>query len=236
MQTLDIPSITEEFSIDFSALSLNKSEILFYAGYKNNAPPHEVITTINNILNAISSILSIQAGFKIFSPSEITFGKDYIKILKKTFNTGTIIAKPLIKSETLAIFTVTLGKEIDKQIRDYFNSGDSLKGYILDLIASETAELVACKLEETVEKYVEKFDYKISNRYSPGYCGWSVSEQKILFDLLPENFCGITLTESNLMLPLKSISGIIGIGKNVIKSDYQCDICDAEFCIKRDKK
>ena len=41
-----------------------------------------------------------------------------------------------------------------------------------------------------------------TNRFSPGYCGWHVNEQKLLFSLLPDNVCGITLNSSALMYPI----------------------------------
>ena len=74
---------------------------------------------------------------------------------------------------------------------------------------------------------------KITNRYSPGYCGWDVSEQKKLFKILPEKFCGIELTDSCLMHPIKSVSGIIGIGKSVKFNEYTCNLCDEADCLYR---
>jgi hypothetical protein len=52
-----------------------------------------------------------------------------------------------------------------------------------------------------------------------------VSDQHDLFSLLPEDFCGIRLTESAMMVPVKSVSGIIGIGPGVERVDYQCKNC-----------
>jgi hypothetical protein len=74
---------------------------------------------------------------------------------------------------------------------------------------------------------------KITNRYSPGYCGWDVSEQHKLFRLIPDNFCGIRLTESALMDPVKSNSGIIGIGESVKMNPYTCSLCDLKECAYR---
>ena len=74
---------------------------------------------------------------------------------------------------------------------------------------------------------------KITNRYSPGYCGWDVAEQHKLFQLIPDNFCGVRLNESSLMNPEKSVSGIIGIGENVKYNPYTCRICDMKDCIYR---
>jgi len=73
----------------------------------------------------------------------------------------------------------------------------------------------------------------ITNRYSPGYCGWNITGQKILFSLLPEYFCGIELTDTCLMLPIKSVSGIIGIGRDVKFNAYTRNLCDMQYCLYR---
>jgi hypothetical protein len=48
-----------------------------------------------------------------------------------------------------------------------------------------------------------------------------------LSSLLPGHFCGIELTDSCLMLPTKSMSGIIGIAESVKFNQYTCNLCDA---------
>ena len=63
--------------------------------------------------------------------------------------------------------------------------------------------------------------------------GNSGDEQKQLFSLLPNTMDFISLTKSCLMLPIKSVSGIIGVGKEVRKTGYSCDICSNKACIYR---
>jgi hypothetical protein len=50
---------------------------------------------------------------------------------------------------------------------------------------------------------------------------------------MPENYCGIKLTPSALMDPVKSISGIIGIGKDVKNNPYICRLCNQNDCVYR---
>ena len=102
-----------------------------------------------------------------------------------------------------------------------------------DAIASQTVELAIDKVQCHLENELMTFGLKTTNRYSPGYCGWHVSEQQKLFSLLPDSFCDITLTESSLMMPIKSVSGIIGIGPHVKKIDYTCRLCDLKDCVYR---
>jgi hypothetical protein len=110
---------------------------------------------------------------------------------------------------------------------------DFLKGYIYDIIGSEIVEAAADLMQSDMEKNLIKSDLKITNRYSPGYCGWNVAEQHKLFHLIPENYCGIRLTDSALMDPVKSISGFIGIGKEVKNNPYTCRMCSHDDCVYR---
>ncbi|GAH91002.1 unnamed protein product, partial [marine sediment metagenome] len=52
-----------------------------------------------------------------------------------------------------------------------------------------------------------------SRRLSPGYCDWKIDQQKMVFRAMKDDSAGVRLTEECLMLPQKSISGIIGIGQ-----------------------
>jgi hypothetical protein len=92
---------------------------------------------------------------------------------------------------------------------------------------------VANQIHQHIKNIAGVSGMKITNRYSPGYCSWNVSEQKKLFSLLPEGCCGITLSASSLMSPIKSISGIIGMGRSVEFKEYVCEICSMKDCIFR---
>jgi cobalamin-dependent methionine synthase I len=110
---------------------------------------------------------------------------------------------------------------------------DFLKGYIFDIVGTEIVEAAADLMQGDLEKNMRDSGKKITNRYSPGYCGWDVTEQHKLFQLMPENYCGIKLTPSALMDPIKSISGIIGIGENVKNNPYTCRLCNQNDCVYR---
>jgi hypothetical protein len=62
-----------------------------------------------------------------------------------------------------------------------------------------------------------------------------LTEQRKLFRLLGGNPCEIALSDVCLMTPIKSISGIIGLGKAVQTGIYACRYCELETCYKRKK-
>ncbi|MDX1701367.1 MAG: vitamin B12 dependent-methionine synthase activation domain-containing protein, partial [Melioribacteraceae bacterium] len=172
-----------------------------------------------------------QFGYKILSFPSIEITSDKIIVTEQiTFHCNKIIATQLKGIEGLVIFTATLGRKYDEWFKGLFNSNHPLEGYIADMIGSVAVESAVDILQERINNRLTELKLGCSNRYSPGYCNWSVSEQKKLFSFLPDNFCNIELTESSLMIPIKSVSGIIGYGKDVVKKDYACKICTQENC------
>jgi hypothetical protein len=135
------------------------------------------------------------------------------------------------QADDLALFAVTVGETLTAAIADLFERRDPALATMLDAQASEGAELAAAETEcRYVAWLAERGRFPDGSgalRYSPGYCGWHVSGQRKLFDyLLPEEI-GITLRESSLMQPLKSISGVVIAGpKQIFDFENTFDFCD----------
>ena len=124
----------------------------------------------------------------------------------------------------------TAGREFEDFRHTYKESGDCVREFIADAVGSVLAEACVAQVEQQLDlEAATPHTYP----YSPGYCGWRVTEQKLLFGLLPEHPCGIELTESSLMYPIKSVSGVIGIGETVERKPYGCAICRNANCYKR---
>lgn len=190
---------------------------------------------VTESLRDIEDECSIRAQYYVYEELEMDSRSGTLGIERTQFKPGKLILGQLKKSESLAVFLCTAGKEIGNMSRKAMSEKDLLRGFILDVIGSEIVEAATDKMQEDIEKSSADHGYKITNRYSPGYCGWDVNEQKLLFRMIPGNSCGITLNESSLMDPVKSVSGIIGIGKNVKKIPYTCNICNFQNCIYRKK-
>jgi hypothetical protein len=224
-----------EFQFDFMQLNLTVSGVEEVLGYKEGDEREFVTGLISEILKESEELSCIKAQYTIFD--DIRFGNDNSLVINDlSFQINKIVSGQIKKSDSVAIFLCTAGKEIGIRSRTAMQERDLLRGYIYDIIGSEIAEAAADLMQNELEKEVIASGRKITNRYSPGYCGWDVAEQHKLFKLVPENFCGISLTESALMDPVKSVSGIIGIGANVKFNPYTCRMCDLKDCIYRKVK
>ncbi|MGQ9620228.1 MAG: vitamin B12 dependent-methionine synthase activation domain-containing protein [Bacteroidales bacterium] len=230
------PMARYTYNFRYNELKIDPSLIGRLLEYERSADKEIITGLIDEVLKEATNLCDIKAEFVIFQ--QVVFKKrtETIWVGGIEFKTGKIISSGLGMSEMIAVFACTAGQWISDRAKELIESKDYLKGYIFDIAGSEIVEAAATLTEEKLRELVAKESLKITNRYSPGYCGWNVSEQHKLFSLLPDNFCGIKLMESSLMVPIKSISGMIGIGHGVKYHPYPCSICDAKKCIYRKLK
>lgn len=154
---------------------------------------------------------------------------------------STPLEKIFKRADSLALFALTMGEKVTKKIDELFKANDFALGSMLDSAVSVGADKAADNMENRFSNLFLK-RAKITPsagilRYSPGYCGWHMSGQKKLFEFLHPEDIGITLLDSFLMKPLKSISGVMVAGKKEIH-DFQdsypfCSQCKTHSCQNR---
>jgi hypothetical protein len=200
-------------------------------GYKDGES-HEAISELTlEALKEARSVCEIKAEYRIFEIEKLNDSEKSIEIGGLVFNVKKIVYGQIKKSDSIAVFLCTAGAEIGIRSRKAMKDGDLLTGYIYDVVGSEIADGAADLMQTRLQDAMASDKKKITNRYSPGYCGWDVAEQHKIFQLIPDNFCGIKLNASALMDPEKSVSGFIGIGEHVRFNQYTCGLCDMKNCI-----
>ena len=221
------------FQIDFSDLKLNVSQIEKAIGYKDGESHETISELIHKVLQKAESECRVKAEYAVFPVDGFNNDEKSVQISGLVFNVKKIVYGQIKKSDSVALFLATAGEEIGIRSREAMKDGDILTGYIYDVVGSEIVETAADIMQNKLKEVIVSGGKKITNRYSPGYCGWDVAEQHKLFRLMPDNFCKIRLTPSALMDPVKSISGFIGIGEHIRYNPYTCRLCDMKDCIYR---
>ena len=229
-----LPDI-REFRPTLEELEISVNNLENGLGYHLEDIPPFYQEKIRTVLNEAVNLVDIRVGYKFLTSEKIDCQSTRIHYGNLQFLTGKIIAAQLHSSQALVAFAGTAGKIFNSWSRSLFDTGDFPGGYVVDLVGSEIVESAVDWLEQQIEQGLSSTAYKMTNRFSPGYCGWNVREQFKLFSFFPEKFCGIELTESALMTPIKSVSGIIGLGENVERKEYPCDICTMQNCYRRGK-
>lgn len=197
----------------------------------------DVKAEVQDILHEIKAFLRPEFCFYI-GKAVLDEENNILKLSGRTMGIGKIITPQLRGSSLYAFFVCTAGVAFQQYQEKLKVEGDIVREFAANAIGSVIAEKTADAMERELEAFLkDKPELQHTNRFSPGYCGWHVREQKLLFATFPmENPCGVRLTDSCLMLPIKSVSGVIGVGEKVRKLDYTCGLCDYAKCYKRRRK
>ena len=222
----------ENFSFRFNDLNLDVDIVEETMGYERGQSPEPFPEMISNALSQCENLTDIK-GSLLITENFIPDNLGCINIEGVSFFVGKKIVRQLKNAEGGALFICTAGAGIGEKSRDLMAMGEFMEGYILDIIGSLTVEAAIERIQNNLGNEMLSLGKKLANRYSPGYCGWALSEQKQLFGLFPDNYCGISLSESCLMEPTKSLSGIIGFGPDLTRTAFECDMCELKTCTYR---
>jgi hypothetical protein len=147
------------------------------------------------------------------------------------------------RADRLALFALTMGSKVSARIKECFKKNDFALGSMLDSVASLAAENAVEVYEENFYKLTKKKNTARENyvlSYSPGYCGWHISSQKNIFEYLHPERIGISLNDSYLMSPIKSVTGVLVDGKkeiHIFEANFPfCSSCKHHSCKQRMKK
>ena len=221
--------MTEIINLSISDVLPSKEDVLNSQGIQNIAEVPGIL--IENL--ELSMMLLEEKSLPIAIIKECT-KSDFMDIYYGEGNNATDSPLPHIinKVKKLHLFAVTIGENVSKEINKYFDQNEFPIGSFIDSGASLTADNIVGVLENKVQGIFLNRSSTLA--YSPGYCGWHVSGQKMLFQSLKPDKIGITLNDSCLMTPLKSISGVLVSGPSdmhIFDNNYSfCEECTTYSC------
>jgi len=217
-------------------LEIDKEEILRYQGYSKK----KVKKPNQNILRITEE--EINRGYCLFKPQGI-----YSLIKIKSFaSEGRIdleggytfrFTKPIIEqlkgANYLLVGVVTIGGLLENKVSELFSQGEYPQTLALDAVGTVAVEDFSRKVRKLARQEVIEQGFKTSGHFSPGYGGWEVSQQKVVFKNIPAENIGVRLTKRCMMVPQKSLSWVIGVGKEIIipsEEGNNCENCQSKCC------
>lgn len=202
---------------------LNKSEALRYLGYGNNKPDETVSNMLDECEKKIINIAKPAFTYKIFD-IEYVDGKINVKNTNLSLE-GKDIQEHLEGCKKVVLMCATAGGEVDKLLRiaQVRKMSDAV---ILDALASVLVEKVCDEAEKVIRK--ELLEYYFTWRYSPGYGDLDIGIQDKFLDVLnAQRSVGVSVTKSNILTPTKSVTAIIGLSKEPLKTKTRgCISCN----------
>ncbi|MFQ6110362.1 MAG: hypothetical protein ACE5L7_12500 [Candidatus Aminicenantales bacterium] len=177
--------------IEHFKIEVQERRILRLIGYKK--PPAEIKPSLQKLINRERKEM-----VSLLHPASIYTIIDYEETNKH----------PIFdRAEKVALCICTVGSAVEEKISELMQDDEMARALILDALASEAAEEVACQSDRILSRKARGLNLWPSKRFSPGYKLWPLTEQKFIFSLLPGEEIGVKLNpHSCMMIPRKSIS------------------------------
>ena len=215
-------------------IEVNKKEVERYLGYRGlNSVDEGISKTIDECIEEMSEKVTPRYTYKTFP---ITF-KDSNDGSKECEFAGIHVGegalfKNLKGCKEIVLMAVTLGPVPDMLVRRA-EVRDMLKAYIYQAVGAAMAEAWCEEVNEMIRREAADRGFFTRPRFSPGYGDFPLEVQKDFERILnmPKTV-GITLSESLLMTPTKSITAVIGLSdKNTDCHKAGCEECNMhEIC------
>lgn len=221
------------YTFNFPDVAPTLDELLVFMHVTDADADDPVKISSRELLDKLQSHKTISGGYIVKPITSIEKKEGIIMVDNRVFNTGRQISAYINGATHAALFVCTAGSIFSELSTKFNKENNYLEAYIADSIGSLTVEKAMDHIQQDLKTQIAPNGLSISNRYSPGYCNWPLSGQKELFELIGNNPTNILLTDSCLMNPIKSVSGIIGIGTTLKERPYGCAICANAACIYR---
>lgn len=213
---------------------VNKREIYRYLGYRGQLPDDNICHMVDEVLEELIMVINPRNIYRyykcevndnyvrLWKPDRPLEGKCDIEFISAN------LAANIKGCKMVVVFAATLGVEADKLLYKY-EIINMAKASVVQACGAACIEAYCNILSDEIR--INSDGLYLRPRFSPGYGDLSLEAQKIIFDNLecPKRL-GLTLTDSLLMYPTKSVTAIIGLTKD----ENGCHINGCTKCGKKD--
>jgi len=216
--------------------NIDREEVLRYQGYSKKRvknPNQNILQITEEEINRGYNLFKLRGIYSLIKIINFT-SKGRINLENElAFRFSKSIINQLKGASHLLIGVVTIGDFLEKKVSELFFQGEYPRALALDAVGTVAVEDFNRKVRKLASQEVKEQGFKTSRHFSPGYGGWEVSQQEIIFKSVPADNIGVRISEGYMMLPQKSLSWVIGTGKEMIilsEEDNNCGNCQFKCC------
>ena len=221
-------------------IQIDEKEVLRYLQYKNQDMQDDLLHIIRECIESTKEIINprfIYRKYKIRkSKSSNSRGEVYLEGVNLILQSDDIY-NLFIDCDECILMSATLGLDIEREIRKLTYT-DLTRGVITDACSTAAIEEVFDIVQDSIEKELIKNNKYITYRYSPGYGDLSIEKNVDINNILnSQKEIGLTVTNSGIMIPRKSVVALIGISnKEINKPKKSCENCNNRHNCKYKKE
>lgn len=221
-------TMIEQFSAD--NVIIPPSEVLRYLGYGRSRPDAGVSGILQSCINEFQSIAAYRACRLLVD----VLVEDEAVVLAGLRVESRSLRRNLDGCGKAILFAATAGVQPDRMLERYRLLSPA-RAVVLDAVGSAAVEAWCSQLCEQWRAEFSDSGLRLRPRFSPGYGDFPIETQSGLLRMLDAHIrAGISLTDTAMMLPTKSVSAVVGLGLQGCASRKQdCDRCNMKNCAFR---
>jgi hypothetical protein len=214
-------------------LSLNVEDVLEGQGIAVDRARPAIVASAQEILGTLPDLLDPAAVYDIMSVKD--FHHRTIELEDGGALEGPLVARALAGAEKVVLAVCTIGPALEATMKQLF-AEDPVRAMALDGAGTAALRKISAAVVGETREIAADHDWGVGMRAQPGQEGWSIWQQRVIFERLPTDRIGVRLNDSCLMIPRKSVSFAIGMGPHMRPDAVACDFCSkSERCLWRVK-
>lgn len=208
-------------------MEISRREILRYLGYKGQDADEMVAERVEACVRELEAAASLKSIYRVYPLTLLPDDEiDFTVFKAKSKNLG----KNLQDCDEVVLFAATLGTEVDVLLHRYTRLEMS-RAVIMQAAAAAMIEAYCDEVNTSLKEEFEARGLYLRPRFSPGYGDFPLECQRELTAALETaKRIGITLMDSLIMAPSKSVTAVIGVSKK----RHRCEVKGCEVCTKTD--
>lgn len=211
-------------------LDRRMQEAARYLGYGRNEIDVPTLTLIEACFEELEEMGEVRWTHRAFACNVLP-GK--LEIADQIFVSDNL-CKNLSGCKEVLLFAVTLGAEVDRRLKRY-QVMEVSRAAVLQACAATYLEEACDQYQAQLEEWYQKERKYLRPRFSPGYGDFAIQYQDEILKLLDAaKKIGLTRTESYMLTPSKSVTALIGVGKEQTRCPKSgCEVCEKKDCAYR---
>lgn len=196
-------------------------EVYRYLGYARVNPDERVEGLVTECIKELQQVSIPKSAYRIFDmeKTDETLRLGFADVRSKD------LAKNLKGCQKIIVFAATIGPRVDRLIQRNSRM-NALKGVVMQSVGAMLIESYCDQINNELKYELAREGYILHPRFSPGYGDLSLEHQRDIFKVIDcSRQLGLTLMDSLIMAPSKSVTAIIGME---YRPELAKDMCKAE--------
>ena len=208
--------------------------ILTVHGYNENRKPSQAIRDdVNEAVAAAHNLVEPQALYQEFPVVQITADSVILEGGIR-FSTGKEISSLWQGSKILGIALYTIGERLEDRVTELLAKGEHSEALNLDIAGTVALGMVGFQVQYYTCEQLAKHNMETGPWLNPGYLDWPLTDQRLIFDLVPATSIQVRLNDHCMMIPKKSVTVCSGIGAGQMRDSFnRCLHCGVAKCLYR---